>query len=269
MQSSKTEPAEGEGFFRRMESAVLPYRNEVIEHPIYGHLDRVENLRPFMEDHVFAVWDFMTLLKSLQSSVTCVGVAWQPIGNPKARRLINEIVLGEETDEIRPGEFSSHLELYIEAMEEVGACTESILTFLEQISEGLDPAEALKRGQLPETVQAFSGWTWRLASQAPVYEVAAAFMFGREDLVPNMFRKVLSQLGSTGAKLRLYMERHIELDEGQHGPMAKELLCDLCGDVDGHWIAARNAAIHSLRLRKALWDGVAKGDMTKSWGTGI
>jgi len=256
MESSTTEAAENTDFFERIESALLPYRDKVIHHPIYGSLDRVENLRSFMEAHVFAVWDFMTLLKSLQASVTCVEVAWRPIGNPKARRLINEIVLGEETDEIRHGEFSSHLELYIEAMEEVGACTEPIRIFLERISEGMDPSEALKRGKLPEAVQKFSGWTWRLASQAPAYEVAAAFLFGREDLVPDMFRKVLRQLGSKGAKLRLYIERHIELDEGLHGPMAKELLCDLCGEVDGHWIDALNAGIRSLTLREALWDGV-------------
>jgi len=258
MPSLKLEPAEEARYFSRIERAVLPYRQAVIEHPVYGTLDCVENLRSFMEDHVFAVWDFMTLLKSLQSSVTCVDIAWQPMGNPKARRLINEIVLGEETDEIRPGEFSSHLELYIEAMEEVGACTEPIRDFLKWISEGMDPAEALEKGQLPDAVQAFSGWTWRLASQAPAYEVAAAFLFGREDLVPDMFREVLNRLGSRGAKLRLYIERHIELDEGQHGPMAKELLCELCGDVAGHWTDARNAAIHSLGLRKVLWDGVVE-----------
>ena len=211
-----------------------------------------------MEFHVFAVWDFMTLLKSLQVSLTCVDIAWQPTGHAGTRRLINEIVLGEETDEVMPGQYRSHLELYIEAMEEVGADSRKIRGFLEDLSFGMDPEQALERARLPECVRAFSGWTWRLARQAPAYEVAAAFLFGREDLIPEMFRKVLTQLGEDAPTLGLYLERHIELDEGQHGPMARDLLRSLCGDVHGNWIDARNAAVSSLSLRKALWDGVVE-----------
>jgi hypothetical protein len=250
--------------FLALEAAVAGPRHKVLVHPIYRDLNCVEHLQRFMEVHVFAVWDFMSLLKSLQISLTCVDIAWRPVGDSTTRRLINEIVLGEETDEVRPGQYRSHLELYIEAMEEVGADSRSIRGFLEDLSFGMDPEVALDRATVPECVRAFSGWTWRLATQAPPYEVAAAFLFGREDLVPDMFRKVLTQLGEEAPALGLYLERHIELDEGQHGPMARDLLRSLCGDVHGHWIDARNAAVHSLNLRKALWDGVVEQTATNS-----
>ncbi len=245
--------------FLELERALSPSREAVLSHPIYRCIEEAEDLKRFMETHVFAVWDFMTLLKRLQAEVTCVDTNWRPAGDPGIRRLINEIVLGEETDEVSQGRFLSHLELYLEAMHEVGADTGPIQAFLGHLDEGVEPEQALVLAQAPSCALAFSGWTWRLASQGTIHEVAAAFLFGREDLIPDMFRKVLAALGPNGTLLRLYIERHIHLDEGEHGPMARKLLESLCADVEGHWVDARNTAIESLRLRKQLWDGVTLG----------
>jgi len=242
--------------FEVLDQAVEDCRERVICHPIYRDLDSVVALRVFMEHHVFAVWDFMTLLKRLQRDATSVETAWRPTDDPKVRRMVNEIVLGEESDEVSPGRYLSHLELYIEAMEEVGACTRSILAFLEELREGADPELALEEAEAPIASRAFSSWTWRLSDSRGTHEVAAAFLFGREDLIPEMFRSVLKELGDGCPMLRLYLDRHIELDEGEHGPLARELLMELCGEVPGRWQEARHAAVHSLRLREALWDGV-------------
>ena len=43
---------------------------KLINHPIYDNINTTANLKLFMERHVWAVWDFMVLLKSLQYKLT-------------------------------------------------------------------------------------------------------------------------------------------------------------------------------------------------------
>ena len=115
------------------------------EHPIFLEINSFPQLQHFMQNHVFAVWDFMTLTKRLQQDLTCIRLPWLPPTDPQAARLINEIVLDEESD-LRLGDgHSSHFELYLEAMREVGACTTTIERFIALQREGasLDSALAL------------------------------------------------------------------------------------------------------------------------------
>src|SRR5882724_6088954 len=65
-------------------------------HPLYEHVSDEHSLRLLMRTHVFAVWDFQSLLKSLQRSLTCVEVPWLPTADAEARRFVNEIVLEEK-----------------------------------------------------------------------------------------------------------------------------------------------------------------------------
>jgi Protein of unknown function (DUF3050) len=111
-------------------------RDTLLDHPIYTNIVSVGDLRRFMEDHVFAVWDFMSLLKRLQQDMTCTKVPWLPADNSRAARLINDIVIGEETDVDPDGLFVSHLELYLRAMEDVGASTVQFDTFCSMVGAG-------------------------------------------------------------------------------------------------------------------------------------
>src|SRR5262252_7807439 len=104
-------------------------RAALLDHPIYAQVTSVADLRRFMEDHVFAVWDFMSLLKRLQQDMTCIRVPWFPAENARAARLINDIVIGEETDVGPVGSYVSHLDLYLRAMADVGASTRQFETF--------------------------------------------------------------------------------------------------------------------------------------------
>src|SRR6266403_1706146 len=104
-------------------------RAGLLDHPIYAEVASVADLRRFMEDHVFAVWDFMSLLKRLQQDMTCTRVPWFPADNARAARLINDIVIGEETDVGPDGSYASHLDLYLRAMADVGSSTQQFDTF--------------------------------------------------------------------------------------------------------------------------------------------
>jgi hypothetical protein len=108
-------------------------RRMLMAHPVYTSIRSVDELRIFMQHHAFAVWDFMSLLKALQKALSCVDVPWIPAGHPNTRRLINEIVMTEETDEDGLGGFISHFELYLDAMRQVGADTGAIDDFIAQI----------------------------------------------------------------------------------------------------------------------------------------
>jgi len=242
--------------YLHLEASIEENRKKVLNHQVYADLDNIVALRTFMEHHVFAVWDFMSLLKRLQQDTTCEQVAWYPTADRDSRRMINEIVLGEESDEIAPGKYQSHLELYIEAMEEVGASTQSIDHFLMELKKGSNPARAIHLFGIPRAARIFSEWTWSVSSARATHEVAAAFLFGREDLIPDMFRSVLEDLGQGVRKFRLYLDRHIELDEGSHGPLAKAFLVNLCGDREDYWQQAFLIAKEALDSRERLWNGV-------------
>ena len=112
-------------------------RAALLDHPIYTHVASVGDLRRFMEDHVFAVWDFMSLLKRLQQDMTCIRVPWFPADNAKAARLINDIVIGEETDVGPDGSYISHLALYLRAMRDIGASTRRFEKFRSLVLVGV------------------------------------------------------------------------------------------------------------------------------------
>jgi hypothetical protein len=236
-------------------------RAALLDHPIYTHVASLADLRRFMEDHVFAVWDFMSLLKRLQQDMTCITVPWFPADNAKAARLINDIVIGEETDVDPDGSYVSHLALYLRAMRDIGASTRQFEKFRSLVLVGIPVEVALRRIGAPPHVQAFVAHTMALANSGSTEEVLAAFFYGREDIIPEMFRRLLDTLyGAKHNSDRLrhfiyYIDRHIELDGDSHGPMGRELLEDLLANSPHRVEQARCAACSSIEARIRLWNG--------------
>jgi hypothetical protein len=236
-------------------------RAQLLEHPVYAEVDSVQDLRRFMEDHVFAVWDFMSLLKRLQQDLTCTRVPWFPADNARAARLINDIVIGEETDVDPDGSYVSHLELYLRAMADVGASTRQFDTFRSLARVGTSVEGALVRTGVPAHVRAFVAHTMTLAQSGSTEEVLAAFFYGREDIIPEMFSRLQKTLAGARydkASLRhfiYYIERHIELDGDSHGPMGQELLEGLVADSPERDERALRAACNSIEARIELWNG--------------
>ncbi len=234
-------------------------REQLLGHPIYDAVQTVENLRLFMREHVFAVWDFMSLLKRLQQIVTCCEVPWMPSADASLARFINEIVLGEECDEDGCGGYASHFELYLAAMDEIGADARPIREFLSQLRRGVPIDVALDEAAILDNTRDFVRSTLRLTKQGYAHEVAAAFFHGREDIIPDMFSRFVNSLPQQGIRVeRLvhYLQRHIELDANDHGPLAARLVKRLCGDQPSREAESMAAAGMAISQRIALWDGI-------------
>jgi hypothetical protein len=236
-------------------------RARLLDHPIYAEVATVGDLRRFMEDHVFAVWDFMSLLKRLQQDMTCTKVPWFPADSSLAARLINDIVIGEETDVGVDGSYISHLDLYLRAMADVGASTHQFDAFRSLARSVLPVETAMVRTGVPPHVRAFVAHTMALARSGTTEEVLAAFFHGREDIIPEMFRKLartLPRVSDENDSLRhfiYYIDRHIELDGDSHGPKGRALLDELVADSSEKSQRALRAACGSINARIELWDG--------------
>jgi hypothetical protein len=244
-------------YLEAFEARISKNRKALLTHPIYEELKDLQTIRLFMESHVFAVWDFMSLLKTLQRQLTCIDIPWLPAKDPQLSRFINEIVLGEESDEVGEGLYLSHFELYLRAMDEVGADTKPVLNFISRVREAHDFFALLKSLSADSGVFDFIRTTFDSVQGQP-HEVASSFLFGREDIIPQMFSRIMKRLNLFYSDeyrfFRQYLERHIEVDGDHHGPLARKMLVSLCGDSAIKWEEAERAAVTSIEARIRLWD---------------
>jgi hypothetical protein len=240
----------------------MALRASLLQHPVYRRVVGAQAVRTFMSHHVFAVWDFMSLLKSLQRRLTCVEVPWIPPIDTDAARLINEIVLCEESDEDGRGHYAGHYDLYLRAMSDVGADSYCMQRYIDALRGGLSVESALAWAEAPDNVRGFVRTTLDIAINGHTHEVAAAFFVGREGVIPEMFDQFRDSMNRADTwmneRLRYYLSRHIEVDGDSHGPKAKMLLTSLCGDDPQKWAEANATACRALHARIALWDGVVR-----------
>mgnify|MGYP005847394837 CR=1 FL=1 len=248
---------------QEVKSNLNDLRFQLINHHLYKSIESPQDLRIFMKHHVFAVWDFMSLLKSLQIQLTCTNYPWVPVGNPEHRYLINEIVLAEETDLNSNGKRQSHFEMYLDAMRKAGASTTKIQGFVDQIQHGTDVFLVIATSDLPKSVKEFLIYTFNTIKTGKPHEIAASFTFGREEHIPDMFTSMIKEIQQKFPEedlslFKYYFDRHIELDEEEHGPMALELVSALCGDDEQKWNEVEICSREALEKRLRLWDDIAK-----------
>ncbi|MGM0636337.1 MAG: DUF3050 domain-containing protein [Bacteroidota bacterium] len=247
----------------QIQSTLEDQRKQLIDHHLYKSIESPQDLKIFMQHHVFAVWDFMSLLKSLQHRLTCTTSPWLPVGNANHRYLINEIVLAEETDINMYGQRQSHFEMYLDAMQKAHANTEIVHSFLAQVKHGTDIFLVIATSDLPESIKSFLIFTFNTIKEGKLHKIAAAFTFGREELIPAMFTSMIDEIQRKFPKedlslFKYYFDRHIELDGDEHGPMALELISELCGNDGQKWQEALACAQEALSKRRELWNGIAK-----------
>ncbi len=232
-------------------------KQDLYGHPIYGALRTLGDVRTFMEHHVYAVWDFMSLLKSLQHTLAGTQTPWLPSDHPELVRFVNEIVLGEESDEDAEGKVRSHFTMYVEAMEEIGANTAPIKAFIADLRAGANVADRIEAEAIDPRIKEFVRYNFRLIERGQAHEIAAGFTFGREDLIPELFIRILDGPHFASLelpKLRYYFERHIEVDGDHHGPLSLKMVAELCGEKEEKWQAATEVARESIRQRIRFWD---------------
>jgi pyrroloquinoline quinone (PQQ) biosynthesis protein C len=236
-------------------------RRRLIVHPLYSRIDSAAALRRFMEFHVYAVWDFQSLLKAMQRSLTCTSLPWLPTADREARRLVNEIVLDEESDELPEGGHASHFELYLESMQAAGADTGPVEGLLAAIAAGRPLDEALDSSDVPPAAAEFIRRSFAVIASDSAHRITAAFTFGREDVIPDMFRQLVSQLADqnpdTWGRFRFYLERHIAHDDACHAPACRRIIGRMCGNDTAKWAEASATARECLEARIALWDAIA------------
>ncbi len=240
--------------------AIEPLRQEIMNHKVYSVISDIDDLKLFMQFHVYAVWDFMSLLKSLQNSLTCTSVPWFPKGNADTRFLINEIVVGEECDVDMHGNRKSHFELYLDAMKQCGANTTQLNSFIDILKETRDFNSAFTKARIPNEAMEFVNFTFEIINSQKDYLQSAIFTFGREDLIPGMFMSMINDIHEKFPDdisiFKYYLERHIEVDGDHHSHLALKMTENLCGNDELKWNEVKQATIESLKRRIVLWDGV-------------
>ena len=243
---------------RKIQENLEPLQKILVKHDLYKNINTIEDIQTFMQMHIYAVWDFMSLLKALQNELTCTRTPWVASKHRLSRRLVNEIVLCEESDYNENNITMSHFEMYLDAMKQSKASTVEIETFLSSLEKTNDYYESVKNIKIQNEIKEFMDFTFEIINTKKAHLIAAVFTFGRENLVPDIFielvRKHNKNKNEDLSKFVYYLDRHIEVDGEEHGPMALNMINELCGDDEKKWSEANDVCIKAMQMRIKLWD---------------
>ena len=144
-------------------------------------------------------------------------------------------------------------------MSQLSANTNEINDFIELIASGNSVQYSLSEINIDSKVADFVKYSFSIIETNKPHLIASAFTFGREDIIPDMFIGILKNSDSKNKlynKLTYYLERHIELDGDEHGPLALEMISELCENDDQKWHEVLLVAKESLKKRISLWDAI-------------
>ncbi|WP_423062641.1 DUF3050 domain-containing protein [Candidiatus Paracoxiella cheracis] len=232
-----------------------PLVSQIVNHRLYSSISSLSRLQIFMGEHVFAVWDFMCLLKELHRRLVSTSAPWFPPKDALSANLISSILVEEEGDITEDGRYASHFDIYLSAMEKIGADTRPMKQFLIMLMNGSSVQEAMDLLAVNPSTKNFVLTTFSFFDR-PLHELAATFVYGREGITSSMFTPMLKQLESNLSQgedkystVVYYFKRHISLDEGEHFPKALKMLEILVGNDPQKLKETEQAAISALEAR--------------------
>lgn len=223
-------------------------------------ISSLEDIRSFMCYHVYAVWDFMSLTKALQRVIAPCNTPWLPseLNRTELARFINEIVICEESDINIDGQSHiSHVDLYLQAMLELNVDITGIEKLFTRVKkDGI--LESIK--YIPSPAKEFVSNTFDIVLSNKPHCIASAFCYGRETIIPDMFKRILLSIEGNGhqfPKFKYYLERHIEVDSDSHGPMSEKLMEYFC-KTPHEVYEAEECAINAIQARIDFMNGIEK-----------
>ena len=245
----------------QLELTIAPLVAAINQHPIFSAIDSIDRLRRFAQIHVYAVWDFMCLLKALQRKLSFTNLLWLPPLDHLGCHLVNTMLAEEESDFIAEKRYLSHFELYLEAMQQCGADIAPISAFINEIKQQLPLDKLLTHPLIPAAARQFMAATFSvIAKQA--HHIAASFAFARENITSAMFGAISHSIAHASTpkqsldSFRYYFQRHIDLDGGKHSLQSKTLVVNLCGTDEKKWQEATETALFSLESRLQLLEEI-------------
>ncbi len=245
-------------YIERIKQTTYPLRKQIINHKVYSVINDIDELKIFMQYHVFAAWGFMSLLKALQNNHISV----PPFSGASSdtKHLIHEIVVGGESYLDSFGNRKNHFELCLAAMHQCGADTSQIEKFIDELKSNGDFNLAYASSQTPKPARDFVDFIFKIIGSNKDYLQAAIFTFGREDLIPEMFFSFINELHKKYLDrisiFKHYFEIHRGVDNAYHGHLALQITSNLCGTNKQFWKEVELATMESLQKRIDLWDGV-------------
>ena len=246
-------------YIKRTESEISQLQHEIRHHKLYNILQTTEDVKLFMEHHVYTTWDFMSLLKTLQLQFTTFKLPWVPNKTPEIFKFINEIVAAEESDINELGQTKSHFEMYLDGMEQIGANTTLITTYTELIENNIPVSKAAKLVYIPDFIKDFITFTFDIIETGKPHLMASVFIFGREDISSEKVLKVISDIETeenSCTKLTFLLNRYLFLKQDNHRAVSYKMLSELCGTDMVKWEEVLTVAKEALEHRTILWDNI-------------
>jgi len=239
---------------------------ELQNHELYYSVKTIEDVRTYMKFQVWCVWDFMTLVKSLQLGLISSSVIWLPPKEASLGSFIYEILSTEETDINHTADgHASHFETYLLAMKQAGANIKPINAFIESLQSGTPYKEALAKAEIPTEAKEFVATTLKYAHSS-LHIAVSAFCLSREGIIPSMFTTFLNNFAVAEdlSIFKWYLNRHITIDNDSHGPLSVKLFRTIIGTDETKLDEALDAALEALKARKVFLDEILKEIKSKN-----